>query len=301
MTGNVCAPQKASGPSRDLPIVELSFDELGSGSDVLLLIHGHPFDRTMWSGLAEFAAGLGWRVVVPDLRGYGRSPMSGNKTTLDLFAADLGALLDRLAIETAVVGGLSMGGQIAMAFAGDFPDRVRGLFLAATFETPETDEGREARELTARRLLREGVAIYADELLPRMLAAATLEHNADVTAHVRSMMSATSAEGAAAALRGRAERPDYEPILRNFDKPSLIVVGDQDEFTTTSDAERMHGMLRQSELLVIAGAGHMPNLESPRETHGALERLLTRVRAAPAATSSGSEERRMERAMPSRP
>ena len=96
--------------------------------------------------------------------------------------------------------------------------------------------------------------------------------------------------GAAAALRGRADRPDYGETLERVDAPALIVVGDEDAFTTRDDADRMHALLNRSELVWLEGAGHMPNLERPAEFNAALERFL-RARSAEPSTVRGRERR----------
>ena len=93
------------------------------------------------------------------------------------------------------------------------------------------------------------------------------------------MMRATHPAGAAAALRGRAERPDYENTLADLSVPALVVVGDEDAFTTRADAERMHALLKPSELVWMEGVGHMPNLEREVEFNAALRRFLQRVTA----------------------
>ena len=240
----------------------------------LLLIHGHPFDRTMWHPqVAEFAPDR--RVVAPDLRGYGASPVTPGSTPLARFAADLEGLLAALDVRTCVVAGLSMGGQIAMECYGRLgPERVRGLVLADTFPAPETPEGRRARNAMADRLLSEGMRGYADEVLEKMVAP---HAHPDVKAHVHRMMTATRPEGAAAALRGRAERPDYRPLLAGATVPALIVVGADDEYTPVSDAEAMHALLPDSTLRIIDGAAHLPNLERPDEFNRALGEFLTRL------------------------
>lgn len=163
-----------------------------------------------------------------------------------------------------------------MEFCRLFPERVRGLLLSATFPTAETAEGKVRRNAAADRLLREGMRPYAEEMLPRMVAA---NHVDTVGPRVLDMMRAAPAAGAAAALRGRAERPDYEATLASVDVPALVVVGDEDAFTSRADAERMHSLLRRSELVWMAGVGHMPNLERPDEFNAALRRLLARVAA----------------------
>ncbi|MEU2420269.1 alpha/beta hydrolase [Streptomyces sp. NPDC007851] len=261
----------------------LAYDDKGPRSTTptpLLLVHGHPFDRTMWHPqLTAFAATR--RVIAPDLRGYGASPVTPGVTPLSRFAADLEELLDALGVTACVVAGLSMGGQIAMECYDRLgPARVRGLVLADTFPTPETPEGKRARNAMADRLLREGMRGYADEVLAKMVAPYA---DPDVQAHVHRMMTATDPEGAAAALRGRAERPDYGPVLTRVTVPSLVVVGADDEYTPVSDAEAMHALLPDAALRVIDRSAHMPNLERAAEFNRALEELLLRVDQAPQA------------------
>ena len=278
--------------------ITIGYDDAGSGENTLVLVHGHPFDRSMWrpqveriSRQANFAkasavakadpaaAGRksGWRVIAPDLRGYGQSSVVSGKTTLDVFARDIAALLDRLNIPDVVIGGLSMGGQVVMEFCRLYPGRVRGILLAATSPKAETDEGKRARTRMADRLLREGMQAYAEEVVRKMVAPRNLAAFPAVAEHVSSMMRAAHPEGAAAALRGRAERPDYENTLASLNVPALVIVGDEDAFTTRADAERMHTLLRRSEFVWMKGVGHMPNLEREVAFNAAVGRLLDEV------------------------
>lgn len=265
------------------------YDDLHEGNceteeKTLLLIHGHPFDRSMWRPQAEAVSATGWRVIVPDLRGYGETSVMSGKTTLDVFANDLAALLDALGIGQVVLGGLSMGGQIAMEFARLHPLRLQGLLLAATFPRTDTDEGKRLRLDMADRLEREGMAVYADEVLPKMLAVSSIRALPHVAGHVRSMMQNAPPIGAAAALRGRAERPSYESVLAGLRMPALIVIGDQDAFTTRDDAACMQA-LTGGRLLWLPDVGHMPNLERPEEFNDALVRFLNEISAASALSS----------------
>ncbi|MET7317066.1 alpha/beta hydrolase [Streptomyces thermoviolaceus] len=239
----------------------------------LVLVHGHPFDRTMWAPqLAAFSPER--RVVAPDLRGYGASPVVPGITPPARFAQDIEELLDELKVDTFVLAGLSMGGQIAMECYRQFPQRIRGLVLADTFAAPETDEGKRARNAMADRLLREGMRGYADEVLDRMVLS---DADPRVREHVHRMMTATAPEGAAAALRGRAERPDYRQLLTRVTVPALVVVGAEDTYTPVTDAEEMHRALPDSTLHVVEGAAHMPNLERPDEFNRVLGMFLRRL------------------------
>jgi pimeloyl-ACP methyl ester carboxylesterase len=132
----------------------------------------------------------------------------------------------------------------------------------------------------ADRLLSEGMTGYAKEVLPKMLAPVSIERLPDVAEQVRLMMLGTDPIGAAAAVRGRAERPDYEETLARLDVPALVVVGDQDAFTARTDAEQMHALLKGSEFVWIKGVGHMPNLERTGQFNEAVEGWLGRVRQA---------------------
>ncbi|MET7286657.1 alpha/beta hydrolase [Streptomyces sp. NPDC005573] len=250
----------------------LSYADKGpvSGRLPLVLVHGHPFDRTMWDPqIAEFSAGR--RVIAPDLRGYGASPVTPGTVRLSRHARDIGELLDFLGVDGFVLAGLSMGGQIAMEAGDLLGDRVRGLVLADTFPDPETPEGRRARGAMADRLLAEGMRGYADEVLEKMVAPCA---DPRVKAHVHRMMTATSPQGAAASLRGRAERPDYRPVLARFTAPALVVAGADDTFTPVSDAEAMHAVLPDSRLRVVEKAAHLPNLERPEEFNRELALFL---------------------------
>ncbi|GAA2390365.1 alpha/beta fold hydrolase [Streptomyces coeruleofuscus] len=257
----------------------------------LVLVHGHPFDRTMWAPqLGTFSADR--RVIAPDLRGYGASPATPALTDFSQFARDIEALLDELGVDSFVLAGLSMGGQIAMECYRLFPGRVRGLVLADTFPAAETPEGVRTRDAMADRLLREGMRGYADEVLERMVAPYA---PAEVKAHVHRMMTATSPEGAAAALRARARRPDYAALLTRVTVPALVVVGADDTYTPVSDARAMHAALPDSALHVIDGTAHMPNLERPEEFDKALGEFLARVDARP-----GDADRRQPSTAPPR-
>ena len=229
----------------------------------------------MWRPQLEWFAGSGWRAIAPDLRGYGDAPRGGGKTTLDVFAGDLVALLDRLAISQAVFCGLSMGGQIVMELCRAHASRVRGIVLAATFARADTAGKQRQRIELADRLEREGMDAYARELLPTMLAARSIARLPQVAEQVLAMMRTTDAAGAAAALRGRAERPCYDDALASTRVPALVIAGSEDAYTTHDDALHLASLLADCNLLEMPGVGHMPNLEEPLAFNAALERFLS--------------------------
>ncbi|MGW1774023.1 alpha/beta fold hydrolase [Streptomyces sp. NPDC002104] len=183
--------------------VTLFFEDLGprEGAPVIL-IHGHPFNHSMWAPQTAALTTAGYRVITPDLRGYGKSPVLPGKTTLAGFAADPVDLLDRLDVEQAVVAGVSMGGRIALQMRLGHPGRVRALVLSDTSAAPESEDGKTFRLGLAERLLAEGMRPYADEVIDRMLAPYNVTAMPQAAAHVTGMMYATDPEGTAGVPRG---------------------------------------------------------------------------------------------------
>ncbi|MDQ3254930.1 MAG: alpha/beta fold hydrolase [Acidobacteriota bacterium] len=252
--------------------IEMGYTEAGRGTPVVLL-HGFPFNRSMWSEQLEALKGS-HRVIAPDLRGHGETTVTDDAATMEEMARDVAALLDELKIEHAAIGGLSMGGYVALAFCRLFPHRVRALILADTRAGADTEDLRRGREESAQRALSEGMEAIADQMLPKLLAPATLIDKPLIVERVRRMMTDTNPAGAAAALRGMAVRRDQKSFLPEISSPTLIVVGDEDAPTPPSEAEVLQRGIHGSRLVTINGAGHVSNIEQPAEFNSALTDFL---------------------------
>jgi pimeloyl-ACP methyl ester carboxylesterase len=251
----------------------MAYEEEGKGAAVLLL-HGYPFNRSMWRSQME-ALSERYRVITPDLRGFGETgAVSDEPATMREMAEDVAALMDELNIRRFTLGGLSMGGYVALAFYRSNPLRVRNLILADTRPQADTDEARENRERQAEQALREGMEGIADSMLPKLLSSATLNERKGVVDELRAMMTGTDPRGAAAALRGMMQRQDQTQLLPRILAPTLLIVGSEDQLTPLADAELMHREIRGSRLEVIQGAGHVSNLERPEEFNRALRDFL---------------------------
>ena len=252
--------------------LSLHYQKSGSGTPVLL-IHGHPFDCTSWTPqlIATFP---GYRLIAPDLRNFGRTASPNPPADFTTYARDLIAFADVLALDRFYVAGLSMGGQIALEVAALAPSRLLGLILCDTFAQLDTPAKKSARYALADRLDREGMSLYAIEVLPKMMCAKTIAERPAVAADLVRMMQRAPAAGASAVLRARAARRDYLPLLPTLNLPTLILVGDHDEFTPVTDAELIHQSIRNSTLVVIPDAGHLTNLEQPAAFNRALADFL---------------------------
>jgi 3-oxoadipate enol-lactonase len=252
--------------------IQLAYTDAGLGQPVVLL-HGYPFNRSLWNEQVS-ALGNSYRVITPDLRGLGESDASQGPTTMNGMAQDVAALLDHLEISRAVVGGLSMGGYVALAFYKEFPSRVRSLILADTRAPADTEEGKQTRHQQAEKALAEGMAGIADSMLPKLLTPETVSKRPDLVKRVRDMMLKTKPEGAAGALLGMAEREDQTALLSQISCPTLILVGREDPITPVADSEKMHREIAGSRLVVIENAAHVSNLERTDQFNEELMRFL---------------------------
>jgi len=252
--------------------IQLAYTDTGMGLPVVLL-HGYPFNRSLWTEQVN-ALSNSYRVITPDLRGLGESDAVPGAATMNRMARDVAALLDQLEISRAVVGGLSMGGYVALAFYKQFRSRVRALILADTRAQADTEEGKQKRFEQAEKARAEGMAGIADSMLPKLLTPETVSKRPEVVKRVRDMMLKTKPEGAAAALRGMAERDDQTPLLAKITVPTLILVGAEDAITPVGDSEQMHQAIAGSRLVVLENAGHVSNLERTDEFNQALLEFL---------------------------
>jgi|SRR5687768_3432827 len=252
--------------------IQLAYADTGLGLPVVLL-HGYPFNRSLWSEQVS-ALSNSYRVITPDLRGLGESDATQGPATMNRMAQDVAVLLDQLEISRAVVGGLSMGGYVALAFYKLFRSRVRALILADTRAQADTEEGKQTRLQQAEKARAEGMAGIADSMLPKLLTPETVSKRPEVVKRVRDMMLKTKPEGAAGALLGMAERDDQTSLLSQISCPTLILVGQEDPITPVQDSEKMHREIAGSRLVVIENAAHVSNLERTEQFNDELMRFL---------------------------
>jgi 3-oxoadipate enol-lactonase len=228
----------------------------------------------MWDPQVASIAALGWRSIVPELRGFGEGLADPPVTSIDDYAGDTIDLLDRLHVESAVICGLSMGGYIAFSMFRHAPTYFRALVLADTRsqgDTPEAVAGRKSMQQLARE---KGPAAIADALLPKLVGDTTRRDHPAVVEAVRKQITGNSVEAIAGALSALMTRPDSTPTLSMIRCPVQIIVGDEDAITPPPLSEQIHRDIPGSELTVIKAAGHMSNMEQPASFNDTLARFL---------------------------
>jgi pimeloyl-ACP methyl ester carboxylesterase len=240
----------------------------------LVLLHGFPLSKAMWQpqldGLADVA-----RVLAPDLPGFGGSRTFDGQPTVDAMADRVAEFLDGLQIrEPAVIGGLSMGGYVTLAFARRHAGRLRGLVLADTRAEPDDEAGRGGREKTIALARQSGPGAVIDQMVPNLFAAASVTRRPALADAIRELGAAQSTEGVVAALQAMRDRPDARPHLGSIAVPTLILVGAEDALTPPARSELMHGAIQGSRLVVLPGAGHVANLEQSEAFNAAVRDFL---------------------------
>lgn len=251
--------------------LEIGYDDVGTGAPVVFL-HGFPHHRGLWAPQVNALVDRA-RCIAPDLRGFGESGVQG-PYTMDQYADDVAALLDALRLERAVVVGLSMGGYVALALWRRHRRRVRGLVLADTRAGADSPEGAHRRQEMIALAREHGSEAVADAMMPGMIGKSTRQRHPDVAEAVREMLASARVPGVVGALQAMMARPDSTPTLATIDVPTLVVVGDEDVLTPRRDAEAMHQAIRGSRLEVIAGAGHVSNIERPATFNHVLSEFL---------------------------
>ena len=234
----------------------------GRPRGTLVLIHGFPFNARLWEPQLALAGG-GWRVVAPELRGFGDGATGPAGASVDDYAGDVIDLLDALHVEEAVIGGLSMGGYVTFAMFRHAPRYFQGMVLADTRSQADTPEGVEGRKRMIQLVRDRGVQAVTDEMMPRLLSDATTREQPEVVEQLRTLMLSSSASAVVGGLTALMTRPDSTPLLASIRCPTLIIVGAEDTLTPPALSEQMQRAIAGSQLVIIPAAGHLTNLEAP--------------------------------------
>ena len=255
----------------------LSYLEVGKG-EVLLLIHAFPLSAEMWESQLRVVP-QGWRVIAPDIRGFGKSDSvrladSNQTSSIDDYAGDIVTLLKQLKINRVVICGLSMGGYIAYGLLRLVPERVRGLIISGSRLGEDSEKTRELRQEMQVLVDQEGAAAVARQMVPRLLSEATRDQNGAVVSRVAEMIGSASPLAIKSALQCLMTRPDSTSVLESFGGPTLLLAGEEDLLIPPREVQRMRRLIERATFIVVPCAGHLVNLERPEEFNIALAKFL---------------------------
>jgi len=243
-----------------------------------VMLHAFPIGANQWEPQMR-SIPAGWRLITPDLRGFGGStePDSLSALAISDYAGDVADLLDELSISRAVIGGLSMGGYAALALLQSAPHLIEALVLADTRATADTPEGRANRRNMLALVDREGPSGVAREMMPKLLGKTTRELNPAIEAHVRRLIKQQSPVAIRGAIHRMMHRPDSTALLSQVTVPTLVIVGEEDELTPPEESRRIAEAVAGATLVTIPAAGHLSNLEQPDAFNAALNGFLAKL------------------------
>ena len=255
----------------------LAYDEQGSGLPVVL-IHGFPLNRKMWQPQVDILARSGYRVICPDLQGFGESRLCEQSMTMPRYADAVITLLDSLDIDKAVVGGMSMGGYVLFNLVERYPARLLGVMFMVTRAAADDAAGREKRSMLATEVEHGNLRAVPDAFVSVLFAPQTPQEKPQLVREVRQWMESTSVQGVVAGLLAMRDRDDYVDRLGRLDVPALVVGAELDLAVPPEHARILAGGLPDASLTIIPDAGHMANLEKPVPFNRALLEFLAGLR-----------------------
>jgi pimeloyl-ACP methyl ester carboxylesterase len=245
----------------------------GKGAPILF-VHGFPLTHAMWQSQID-AFGRSYRVIAPDLRGFGESKVTAGTVTMEAFADDMHGLLHAVFVDQPIVlCGLSMGGYVAWQFFRKYRAQLKALILCDTRAAGDTPAAAAGRLKLAEEILIHGPQAALDAMLPRLFSPGTAERHPERVSDVRSMILRNDPAGLAAALRGMAERPDCTEMLSQIDVPTLLICGQDDQITPATEMRGISQAIRGAQFVEIPDAGHMAPLENPDAVNAAINRFL---------------------------
>jgi 3-oxoadipate enol-lactonase len=247
--------------------VNLAYEEHGQGTPIML-VHGFPLNRSIWNPLLPLLENKA-RLILPDLRGFGQSPVPEGTYTMRLMAEDLRALLDTLKIDKVVLAGHSMGGYVSLAFAQAYPHRLAGLALISTQAAADNPEARASREKTVEEVKRRGLKNLADGMAPHLTCQPALVEP------LRKLIMKAKPLGVIGSLKGMAERPNAQEWLPSITVPTVVIAGSEDAIIPIERPRLMAQLLGRAWLVETANAGHMPMMEQPQAVANAILQLIS--------------------------
>lgn len=252
----------------------LSYDDIGDGSIPIIFLHGYPFDKTMWKGQLDFLKSS-YRAIAIDIRGFGKSTDEESTLSIDMFGNDLIQFMDKLNIDKAIICGLSMGGYIALNLIKRFPSHFEALILCDTQCIADTAEGKEKRYKTIEEIEAEGVTNFNESFIKKVFHKDSIKNKTKLVEQLRNVVFTNSKNIITKGYAALAEHLETCSSLSKISIPTLIICGREDQVTPLAQSEFMNKNIKGSILHIIDNAGHVSNLEQPKEFNKYLGEFLT--------------------------
>ncbi len=247
----------------------LEHDAYGrEGDPRVVLLHGWPLDRSIWSDVAPPLADAGFRIVCPDLPGFGRSPpLPSAEWTVESYAESVAEWVRGSGRDRVAVAGHSFGGYVALALAELHRDLVAGLALVASRTGADSEAARAGRSATIEKVEARGTSALLPDLAARLVAPDAPEA---IRSRGERLIAACRPEALVAGLAAMAARPDRTAVLESFPRPLLVLHGGADQLIPVAEAPRPARQAAPMDRVIVPKVGHMPMWEAPGPTAEAI-------------------------------
>lgn len=242
----------------------------------ILLIHGYPLSGELFAKNRK-ALEQHYSVITLDQRGYGQSTAPDANATIKTYAQDALALLDKLHATKAIIGGMSMGGPIALEMYREAPQRFAGLILIDTTAKPAGPPEAGLWNGVVTLVQDKGVGALPMVLTKDMLTGQTRLHDTALVQTLNAIVLKASKNGALAGAKALANRLDSQPTLATIKVPTLVIVGVEDTIYPADMAKAMQQAIPGSQLVMIPGAAHAAVMEQPTQVNEAILNWARRI------------------------
>ena len=250
----------------------LSYNDLGNGYPVVL-IHGFCESKELWKDFEQkFSAD--YRIISPDLPGFGNSPLKKKDITIEYLAEKVNDLLVHLGIEQCVMIGHSLGGYVALAFAEKYERKLKGLGLFHSTAFPDSAEKRKARNKTIEFLEKHGVEAFATSFVPPLFYPPNREPLKDTIQRLIEIVSSTSKESIIATIKAMRDRKSRIDVLKEIKAPVLFIIGEEDGAIPLDASLEQAAIPAKAVKNILPNTGHMGMFEKKEETLKILEDFL---------------------------
>lgn len=252
---------------------KINYTVAGQGPAVVLL-HGFLEDLSIWRPFAEKLAER-FTVLTIDLPGFGKTSTFDKVHSMPFMANIVFSVVAEEEVDECIMVGHSMGGYVALAFAANYPERLKGIVLFHSQAAADDEEARINRDRTIE-IVKGDHSSFVRSFIPSLFAQ---KHVGSYTAEIealRKISEQTAVNGIVAALAGMRDRDDHQGTLTKLDIPVFFIVGKQDSRIIMDRMLNQLTLPRNCEALILDGVGHMGFIEAGEITFLAIEHFIER-------------------------
>ncbi len=245
----------------------------GEGSP-LMLLHGFPLDHRLWLQQLDSLSAF-YRVIAPDLRGFGQSTLTEEPYSLADLAGDVEQVRQHLTGDQPIaLCGLSMGGYVAFEYWRGYSRSLTALILANTKPEADTDQARDARHAMVEQARQLGSWQAVSGMLPKLLSGSHMAERGAAYHAAEQMLRACTVDAVTSAQRAMASRADFLALLPALHTPTLVISGIEDSIAPPTDGRKWAAVIPNSQCHVLADAGHLTPIEQPQKFNQLVHEFL---------------------------